>query len=224
MRTRPWTSRIRSASRTVVRLMFVWSTSARSGGSGVPSSTSPRSIRSRRSLARASDALGSCIGARRTRGRSGAESAVAGSVTSSPPSGLLVVPNLSGIGFRAGIAEGNPDAVEALRQAGGISGGAARLAHQGGRCTRSGPGRTKETPLRSRRSSPRTERAQGLCWSVHAAAAVDAEDLPGDETGVLPGQERNCRGHLVGLGAPPDRAHGDRLTPYPSQPARRRPP
>src|SRR3984957_5402315 len=66
IRTSPCTSRIRSASRTVVRLMRVCTTMSRSVGSEVPSGNSPLRMRSRRSSARTSEAFGTCIGASRT--------------------------------------------------------------------------------------------------------------------------------------------------------------
>ena len=71
MRIRPCTSRMRSASRTVARLMWVCVTRSRSVGSAVPSGNSPRRTRSRRSSARTSEALGTGIGVSRTGGRFG---------------------------------------------------------------------------------------------------------------------------------------------------------
>ena len=66
MRIKPWTSRMRSASRTVARLIRVCATRSRSVGSAVPSGNSPRRIRSRRSSARTSEALGTGMGVSRT--------------------------------------------------------------------------------------------------------------------------------------------------------------
>ena len=61
-RTRFWTSRIRSASRTVARLIWVCLTSSRSAGRAAPSGSSPLRIRSRNSRARTSGALGTSTG------------------------------------------------------------------------------------------------------------------------------------------------------------------